>query len=185
MDTVTIIAHIIGFFGMASAMLSFQCRDSRKMFVVQGICALMFTLHFGLLGAFTGMLQNILAILRAVLLRIDKKWANGKIVPVILSVLFIITGIITYDGFFSIFPPLAMVVSTFVMWTKNGKHIRIAQLSCISPLWIIYNASVYSVSGCITETFNIISIIVSIIRYGINGFDRSESVQEQKDTSSL
>ena len=164
-------AQIIGIFGTVTAILSFQCRSSKRLFLMQGLCALFFSIHFGMLGAMTGLIQNLFAILRAALLRTDRKWAQSKWIPCAFSVVFLMTAVVFYDGFFSLLPPVAMIVSTFVMWTKNGKFIRLAQLGCVSPFWMIYNISVHSISGCITEGFNIMSILISILRYGINGFD--------------
>lgn len=167
-----LVAQIIGIFGTVTAILSFQCRSSKRLFLMQGVCALFFAIHFGMLGAVTGLIQNLLAILRAALLRTDRKWAQSKCIPSMFAVIFLITAVIFYDGWFSLLPPVAMIVSTFVMWTKSGKSIRFAQLVCVSPFWMIYNLSVHSLSGCVTEGFNIISILLSILRYGINGFDR-------------
>jgi len=171
-NTQIIIAQIIGVLGMIAAMLSFQCKSSKKMFVIQAFCAGFFLIHFGLLGATVGMLQNVFAIIRAMIFRSEKKWAQNKSIPYIFAALFLLTIVVTYDGPLTLLPPIAMVISTFAMWTKNGKKIRILQLVTVSPMWLIYNASVISISGCITESFNIVSIFVSIARYGINGFDK-------------
>jgi Bacterial inner membrane protein. len=180
-NTQIIIAQAIGILGMIAAMLSFQCKSSKKMFIIQAFCAGFFLIHFGLLGAAVGMLQNVLAIVRAMIFRSEKKWAQHKSIPYIFGVLFLLTILLTYDGPITLLPPIAMVISTFAMWTKNGKKIRILQLFTVSPMWLIYNAFVLSISGCITEAFNIVSILVSIARYGINGFDKATPVTSEAD----
>ncbi len=162
-----IFAQALGFIGAGIYIFSFQIRDVKKLFIFQSLGAVFFTVHFILLGAYTGALQNSLAILRGIILLVHgKKWASSKFTLAGLILLFIVSGIITYSGPLGLLPMIAMIVSTIAMWTHDGFKIRVTQLAATSPFWLIYNVSVMSVSGIITETFNIISVIISFIRYG-------------------
>ena len=75
---------------------------------------------------------------------------------------------------FSIIALVAQLIGTFAMWSQNGKTIRVLQLAAVSPLWLIHNVFVFSIGGIICEVFNLGSIIVSIIRFGIDGFEKDK-----------
>lgn len=175
--------QIIGMVGTALVILSFQFRG-QKLFVLQMIAAVIFTVHFGLLGAYAGMTQNFLGVVRNALLSFDsKKWARSPIWFWLLNISYIVCGLITWQNWFSALPIIAMIVSTVAMWNKNGRHIRLAQLFVVSPCWITYNVSVFSISGIATESFNMISVLVSIARFGWIGLNASPSDETRKNTS--
>ena len=168
-----ITAQAIGIVGAAIAIASFQCRSNKKFFIMQCVSTLLFTTHFFLLGAYTGFILNALGFLRSVILfNRGKKWAQSPIFLWGLMAAFLVTGILTFNGIFSLFPTAAMLISTAFMWTDDGKKIRTAQFFAVSPLWLIYNISVFSISGIITESFNLISVAISFIRYRKTGFSK-------------
>ena len=99
-------------------------------------------------------------------------------------VLMAVCGALTWNGWSSLLPTAAMVVGTPFLWTQNGKTLRLAQLFFVSPCWLTYNVIVFSIAGVFTESFNIISVIVSLCRFGLKGLDTA--VQEPaSDNSSV
>lgn len=173
-----IIAQIIGVGGSACIIYCFQAKNSKNLFLLQLFGAVLFCVYFGLLGAYVGFTQNLLAIGRNSLLISDKKWTSHPAMLILLLLSFVVTGILTFDGFFSVLPPVAMVVSTLVMWTKKGKAIRIGQFFGVSPLWLTYNVSVFSISGIVTESFVLLSVVVSVLRFGLKGFDTAPTAEQ-------
>jgi len=159
-------AQLIGAVAAAIIIGSFQCKDSRWLFFFQALGAMLFSVHFALLGASTGFLLNIVALARgAILYFSNKKWARSPFWLAALLLAFTLAVIFTWDGVLSIIPGFAMLAGTCFMWTANGKKIRYAQLFLISPFWLFYNISVLSYAGIFTETFNIISVTISLIRF--------------------
>lgn len=71
-----------------------------------------------------------------------------------------------YTGFESILMVAAYMAFTGALFTKNSKVIRLTQLLCASPLQLIHNTVVMSMGGVICESFNMLSIIVSLFRFG-------------------
>ena len=61
---------------------------------------------------------------------------------------------------------------TIAMYSDNGKYIRMAQLFISSPCWLIYNFVSGTIGGVICEVFVIASTVISIIRYGFDGFEK-------------
>jgi hypothetical protein len=58
------------------------------------------------------------------------------------------------------------------MWSRDGRVIRRAQLFVISPLWIVNNIFYASIGGVVCELFNIVSVLVSFLRFSKDGFDK-------------
>ena len=70
-----------------------------------------------------------------------------------------------------VLPFLAMVVGTFGYWTNNARKLRIAELACVIPAWMSYDFISRAYGGVLNELVILISIIVSIVRFGWKGLD--------------
>ena len=80
MTPVETVGQAIGFIGMAMLFISFQQKENKKIYFWQIIGVSLFTVHFAMLGAYTGALLNILGVLRAVVFyNSEKKWAQSKL----------------------------------------------------------------------------------------------------------
>lgn len=159
------IAQIIGIAGLIFAIITFQNNSHKGILFYQIIATIFFTIHFSLIGAFTGAAMNLLGGARnAVFYHRDKKWANSKIWLYIFLTIYIIAGILTWKNIYSILPVTAMVVSTVGVWIKNPKLTRFIVLPT-SPCWLIYNLVSSSYAGVLAEIFIFSSIIAAIIRF--------------------
>lgn len=164
-----IITQLFGYLGLAMAVISFQVNDKKKILIFQMLCGFSFTIHFILLGAYTGAVLNFLSSARNIVFyNKNKKWASSLFWPSLFAVLFIITGIATWEGIVTLFPVLACLVFTVSMYIDNTRLVR--RISWISsPCWMVYNIIKGSYGGVLTETFNLISIFIAIYRYDIRG----------------
>jgi hypothetical protein len=59
-----------------------------------------------------------------------------------------------------------MTFGTIGMYTNHAGIIRLAGLTCISPPWIIYDILVGAYSAIINEVIIIVSVLLSIKRFG-------------------
>jgi hypothetical protein len=50
-------------------------------------------------------------------------------------------------------------------------------LTCASPCWLIYDIIVHSWGGLLSESITLLSILVSIIRFGWKGLENDSSKQ--------
>ena len=161
-----IIGQIIGFGGIACMCLSYQFKKSRTLFMIQLIASLLFSIHFLLLGAYTGMILNGIEILREyLLLQDDKPWANRKWVIWGMAAVMALAGILTWEGWYSIFSVIGSTAGTFFLWTRDPKKLRLGSLFVVSPGWMTYNICVLSIAGIVTEALSMGSILISFIRY--------------------
>ena len=167
-----ILAQIIGILGTCAAFISFQLKENKKFFIVQATSGLMFALNFLLLGAPTGCVLNLINIYRGAVMAGGKRLHK---LPFLISIqaIYIIATVFTYTNIFSVIALTAQLIGTLAMWSNNGKTIRILQLFCVSPLWLVHNIFVFSIGGIVCEVFNIGSIIVSLIRFGKKGFEKA------------
>ena len=160
------IAQGIGFVGMALVFVAFQQNDKRRLLWIQAGSAVVFAAHFLLLGALTGMAMNLLEVPRNILFSKERGRRAQVILAVVFVSLFAAIGIITWDSPMSIFPILAMGLSTVVFSLRKPRTIRFCTVP-VSVFWIVYNIASLSIAGVITESICLLSIIIAIFRYDI------------------
>ncbi len=157
----------IGFLGVALFIISYQIRSNRALFLCQLVGCIVFCVQFFLMGANTGAISLIINIVRNLLLLKSNhwKWARSQVtLAVIISSLLAMT-IYTWAGWISVLPFVSVTVTSIGYWTKNAQKIRLSQLFG-SPCTLLYDILVHSWGGAINEAIAILSIIISIIRFG-------------------
>ena len=161
------IIQAIGFIGVAFFIASYQMRANRSLFLFQLIGCVLFTIQFMLLGAYTGALSLLINVLRnLLLLKInDWKWVRSRItLSVILAMLTAVT-IYTWAGWTSILPLLSVGITSIGYWTNNAQKIRLSQMFG-SPCTLVYDALIHSWGGVLNESIALVSILISICRFG-------------------
>ena len=176
-----IIAQILSIVSCAGIILSFQLKNNRHLFLVQTFAAMGFGISYLLLGAIDGFLINAVAFTNTAVL-LNKKLKKKAILVMICAAFPIISiiTVLTYSGtwdtikilevIFSFLIAIAQIFYTISTWKDDGKKIRTVRVFLVTPAWLGYNIVVSSIGGIICEAFNVISIIISFIRYGKDGF---------------
>lgn len=166
MDSSMLLAQAVGMVATIISILSFQCKDNRKLFLIQIASSSIFAVHYLLLGAYTGLLLNLAGVVRLIFLyNGQKKWARHTASMVGVTLLMALCGVVTWNGWLSLLPTAATALGTPFYWSQNGKTLRWAQLCFISPCWLIYNIAQFSIPGVITEVLAILSVVISLIRF--------------------
>ena len=75
-----------------------------------------------------------------------------------------IVGLLSWQGYYSIFVVLGLVINTYCLSFANPQYIRTSILVS-SPLVLTYDAFVMSIGGVIYESVVIVSSIIGMIRY--------------------
>ena len=164
----------IGILGTVLFFLSYQCKSNKRLFQVQFVSYLCYTLHLLLLGAITGGISYVLNTVRSFCLGSKHAFLKGKVMCAIICLLQVVALILTWDKWWSILPVAANIAATIGGYTYNGQKIRIAGMFINSPLWIIYDILVGSWAGIIDEVVTEASMIISIIRYGWKNLDGAD-----------
>ncbi len=182
METLEIIAQILGIFGMIFMISSYQIKSQRGIIVLQLFGALFFFLNFLFLGiasgmVLAGMILNFIAILRAIVFsnkarfRADKKiWLWGFIASYFATYVLIFTVLGTEPSaenlIIELLPVIGMISSNIAFFKNDARSVRLLGF-ITSPMWLIYDSFRFSLGGIITEALSLISIIVGLIRYDI------------------
>ncbi len=146
---------------------TYYTTSRRKILLYSMLANLFMGASYMLLMAWSGLVMALLAVLRSVIFAkyIDDKISTKKDI-LILFIFYIMVGIleaITYDGFLSLLPMLAILMYTFAVWQKNSTVYKILGV-LVSIVWIIYNIYVNSIFGIILETIMVISAIIGILK---------------------
>ena len=165
-----LLAQIISIIGMITAFISFQYKENKKLFVWLTISGVAFSISYFMLGAFTGGVLNVINIARGLVFGFftgKKRTYSFWIIAVAL----VASTIVTYTDYFSVLTMTGHLVTSFFMWKGNCRNIRMSQFFVASPIWLLYNICVFNLGGIICECFNLVSVLVSLIRFGWNGFE--------------
>lgn len=169
-----IIAQAVGLLAMAFNILSYQQRTRERAIAFQLCGGGLFAVNFLLLGATTGAILNVLAVVRAIVfLKRDTFRANH---PAWL-VGFIAAYGASYVATFALLgkdptaanliveflPVIGMTATTLSFRLTDAKAIRCYGLIS-SPSWLIYNVCCFSVGAIVCEVLSLFSIVIGIFR---------------------
>lgn len=168
-----IIVQGIGFLGVLFFFISFQVKSNKSLFIMQTLGCLTFSTQFMLLGALSGCLSLLVNILRNMMLTKynDYKMIRWKGWVVVFSALSLAAALFTWNGWSSILPVAGSIASTIGYWTNNAKNIRLANLIVQSPCLLLYDILVKSWGGVLNESIAILSILISVARFGWKALD--------------
>ena len=167
----------IGFLGVALFIISYQIRSNRALFLCQLVGCIVFCVQFFLMGAYTGAISLIVNIARNLLLikSNDWKWAKSQVTLAAIIVLLLVMTICTWAGWISILPFVSVAVTSIGYWTQNAQKIRLSQLFG-SPCTLLYDILVHTWGGAVCEAITILSIIISIVRFGWRNLGKESGV---------
>ena len=161
------IIQLIGFLGLAMSIAAFQFKKHRSIVLCKMSSELIFSIQYVLLGAWTAAVLDFSSMVRNLLFCVLVK-KNRSTTPVILAfgLFILITGFATYDGFLSLLPIGAKLLTTVSYGMKNERLLRFITLpSCI--MWSIYNLYVGSLGGALGDTMTLFSLLIAIYKFDI------------------
>lgn len=167
MDIQFLLIQFIGLLPSVIAFTSLQTDNRKRILILQVFCCVLWGSHYTMLGAYTGLMINIIGLFRGFLCyHNDKEWANKKAWLYLLLVLYAGSALLTWDGWYCMLPSISMILATFGLWTHNMKHTRLFFLLNSPPLFL-YNIISGSYSCAIIEVCAFISYVIAIYRFDI------------------
>jgi len=167
-----IIAEIIGLFGIAATIISYQCKARKHILLWQLFSTTCWMAHFAVLGALSGAALNLVGAMRCIVFAgRGEDTKAGKIadwigwIPVFIGLSAAATAL-TWAGWPSILPFAGMILTTFATRASSAAMVRLISLPN-DPLWLVYNAISGSLTGVITEVCIICSIIIGMLRHDV------------------
>lgn len=166
------LGQILGLVAFALSVATYQQNTHKRIVLMQLLANICFTLHFYLLDAYTGALLNAVGIARCIVyICKHQKWAASNLWIIFFSLLCVTACACTWEGYLSLLPACAMVFTTVAFGVDKPALTRFFSLPS-SPLWLIYGIITHSWGSVLTECFNIISIVIGMLR-----FDRKKQAQ--------
>ena len=167
MTLTEIIIQAIGGAGLILGLLSFLFKSHGKILFFRTLNEFLFIIQYFLLGAYTGMAMNAIGCVRNIIFTKQVKKGKSTVFSgIIFIVIFIIFGIATFDGTKSITVIIAKVMSTVAYGNKNTTAVRtVSFVTHIS--YLIYNISVFSIAGALSDAITLVSLIIGLLRYDI------------------
>ena len=169
-DVRIIAGQILGFIAFIVATISFQGKQQRTIMIMQSVSTAVFAINLYLLGAYTGMMLNIVGCIRSILYTFRNKydWIGSFYVASVFFVASIICATYTGfngEGFRAMLPLAGMILTTLASREKEASKVRLFTL-LNSPFWLVYNATIKppSIGGIFTEIFVMSSIVIGMIR---------------------
>ncbi len=165
-----IVGQILSIIGMVLTIASFQMKTRKQIILFQTAGSTFFLLSYLLLESWPAVYLNVVFLIRNIVFYFgkDKRWAQHKIWLAVLLCAVVVAGSIGFRSWLDILPIIGSVFGTVAMYMKNANMLRLLKLGD-SPCWLIYNCTVPSTGGIICEVFNMISIVVGLIRYKKDG----------------
>ena len=180
MPPIEIVGQVISIVAVIISFFVYQMKSKRGIVVMLSIATGISCIAYALLGGTVALVLNLVSILRNICYyHSDKKILSSKAVPVVLTVLMGVLSIFAWEGYYSAFFVVGLMLNTLAMGYFGAQKLRWSIL-LTSTLIMIYNLFIPSIGGTVNEMVAITSAVVGLIRY--HKAQESESLQTRKET---
>ncbi len=159
-----LLGQILGFVAIILGFLTFQMKSRDKLVLIQIAATFAFVLHYLLIGAYSGMALNAVAMVRNIVFYyIGKNKPVPQVCSILFAVLLGVMGIVSWHAWYSVFSVAGLLINSYCMSFSDPQKIR-KSILVASPLVLIYNCFVFSIGGIIYESIAVISSVIGIVR---------------------
>ncbi len=160
-----IFGQVFGIAATALTFLSYQANTKKWLLIIQSLGTLCTAISYLFLGATSGLILNIVCILRNIAFFFQKEGSPFHFISACgFAVAMIVLGALFWQGWFSLLLIIALAANTFFLSFGKPQLLR-KSILCTSTMVLIYNAFVFSLGGIVNEALAVISSFVGIIRY--------------------
>ena len=160
------IPHVFGAFALGTWISSVQVKKKFNILILQLLANIFYAVQYFLLGYFSTGLMNIVSAFRCFAFGINAKRNKNNSFGLLLLILFIIfiLSLLFCKTYLGLIPIFNTILYTISSWQDNTKYLRYIFVLC-SILFVFYNWIVGAYVTLIGNIFEIISGIISIIRF--------------------
>lgn len=158
--------QFLGAIALIFVFLSWNAKHRERILNLQSINLVFFAFHYLLLGAYTGALMCVVVLARNFVFvrKGKKKWASNFFWLYIFCLLSIIVLIISWKGWISTLPVIAVIIGMYGMFREKPQEIRFYNL-INSLIWIPYTIFVHSYSGLLSQIVGIAGVLTGMYRH--------------------
>ncbi len=174
-EAIQIMGQLLGIVAVVLGFITYQMKTPIGILIFQIITALVFSLHYLLIGAKSAVALNLLCAIAGVFYYIrEKRGGKGIVIPAIFIFLIVVMGIITWEGWYSLLITVGLVTSSVGLVLSNAQKTRMSIL-IKSPLCLLYNVIVSSVGGAIYEFVILVSAIIGLLKNRTSGIKKGNN----------
>lgn len=160
-----IAGQLMGWVAALMTFLSYQCKEHKKLLIVQTLSSVSICISYLLLGAWSGMLLNIVCLIRNfIIYRKDLKIFSYRFWPYVLSAVMAVAGFLSWQGPMSLLVIVALAVNTLFLSFPSVQNLR-KSILITSTMVLLYNAYYTVWGGVANEMIAITSSAIGIYRY--------------------
>ena len=120
-----IIGQVFGVIAIILGFLSYQMKTQKQLLICQTATSLVFCIHYFLIGATTGMAMNMVNVVRNIFYyRRNQKGSKSLLLPIIFTSILAVIGILTWNGWYSIFVFLGLIINSMCMSFADPQNVR-------------------------------------------------------------
>lgn len=158
------IGQVFGILAIILGFISYQVRTQRQILFMQSTVAVVFCIHYFLIGAYSGMAMNAVNIARNVFY--NHRMCSGsksRAIPIIFVLIQCAMCALTWEAWYSVFVLFGIGINTYCMSFSNPQNVR-KSILVTSPMVLTYDLFARSVGGSIYESVALISAFIGILR---------------------
>lgn len=160
-----IIAQIIGLVAMALCIFTWQQKDARKIILWYSPVNILWSLHFVVLGAYSGAAVAIVNAIKDGMLAYIRPQYIALLIFSYIAIVWIAT-LYHIEHWYGFIPLIATTIFNIVLLIDRDNRYAIARCGLMSNVsWIIYNCFVGGWVGIACSTFVICSTLTGMIRH--------------------
>ena len=173
MENITeLCGQILGGVAVVLGFISYQMKTPRGIISFQLITALVFSVHYLLIGTVTAALLNFLAGVKCLAYYFrDKRKGKSIWEPIVFCLSVVVSTILTWEGWYSALIMVGLVADTIGLALNDPQKTR-GVLFIKSPLCLVYNGCVRSLGGIVYECAVLISAAVALFRNRKDGREK-------------
>lgn len=176
---IKVVAQVFSMSALLLGMSSHWRKKRENILLQQALGGMLMAIQFLMLGSLTACLTSLISCIRGAVFSKKNKvtWINNPITLIVFTIVYVIIGISTWDGYMTIVPILGSAYYMFASWNNNTNTVRSGTIVA-STSWAIYDIYCMAYVACIAEIISITSASLAIIRN-----KRSKSIRMGKDST--
>ena len=162
--TVWLIGQVFGILAIILGFISYQMKTQRQILFMQSSVAVVFCVHYCLIGGFSAMAMNGVNIVRNIFYdRRTRRGSKSKLIPIIFVLIQCTMCAIIWEAWYSVFVLLGIGINTYCMSFSSPQNVR-KSILVTSPMVLTYDIFARSIGGSIYESVALISAAIGIFK---------------------
>jgi hypothetical protein len=161
-----IISQIFETIALVVTLYSYHLKTKKSIFKGMCLSNILDIIHYFFLNAYSGLLTKVIALCRNIFIlkKEDNEKLKSNLFLYIFIIIYVISAIITFKSIYSLLPFIAAIIYMIVVW--NGNELQVKKIAFLCYFfWLIYNISVFSIMGIISNIVALISTYVAYYNY--------------------